>query len=95
MPQAMTFRRRDILRLVVATCALPSLSRLAWAQAYPARPVRVIVPFAPGGPADIFGRLVAQKLGARYGKSFYIENLAGAGGNIGVGQAARDPRPTA
>jgi tripartite-type tricarboxylate transporter receptor subunit TctC len=85
----MSFKRRDILGLAAATCALASPSRRAWAQAYPSRPVRVIVPFAPGGPADIFGRLVAQKLSARYGKSFYIENLAGAGGNIGVAQAAR------
>jgi tripartite-type tricarboxylate transporter receptor subunit TctC len=51
--------------------------------------VRVIVPFAPGGGTDIFARIAAQKLGESLGQQFYIENIAGAGGNIGVGQAAR------
>jgi tripartite-type tricarboxylate transporter receptor subunit TctC len=62
---------------------------MAWAQAYPLRPVRVIVPFAPGGPTDVCARLIAQKLSERLGKQFYVENVAGAGGNIGTGQAAR------
>jgi tripartite-type tricarboxylate transporter receptor subunit TctC len=51
--------------------------------------VRVIVPFAPGGPTDVCARLIAQKLSERLGKQFYVENAAGAGGNIGTGQAAR------
>jgi tripartite-type tricarboxylate transporter receptor subunit TctC len=56
---------------------------------YPDRAVRVIVPFAPAGPTDVVARLVAQKLSERLGKQFYIENVAGAGGNTGMGQAAR------
>ena len=58
------------------------------AQSYPARPVRVIVPFAPGGQTDVVARLVAQRLSDRLGKQFYVENAAGGGGNIGVGRAA-------
>ena len=69
--------------------ALPAVSRFAWAQAYPTRPVRVIVPFPPGGATDIFARLAAQKLTEHFGKQFYIENIAGATGNVGTAQAAR------
>jgi tripartite-type tricarboxylate transporter receptor subunit TctC len=58
-------------------------------QAYPARPVRVIVPFAPGGPTDVFARLMAQKLSEQAGAQFFVENIAGAGGNIGTGRAAQ------
>jgi len=58
---------------------------------YPARPVRIIVPFAAGGPGDLIARLIAQKLSEGLGKQFYVENQAGAGGNIGMGMAARAP----
>ena len=61
----------------------------AMGDSYPSRPVRVIVPFAPSGTTDIFARIAAQKLTERLGKSFYVENIAGASGNIGTGQAAR------
>ena len=60
-------------------------------EAYPNKPVRMIVPFPPGGPADLIARVMAQKLSEDLGKQFYIENHAGAGGNIGVGVAARAP----
>src|SRR5215475_9371147 len=86
---AMKFQRRQFLHLAVGAAALPAVSRLAVAQPYPARPVRVIVPYAPGGPTDVFGRLIAQKLSEHFGKQFYVENVGGAGGNIGMGQGAR------
>lgn len=81
--------RRQFLHLAAGLAAFPALSRVAKAQSYPARPVRVIVPFAAGGPGDAFARPVAQKLSERLGKQFYVENLPGAGGNIGTGQPAR------
>lgn len=86
---AMKLPRREFLGQALGVGMLPVVSRLAWAQAYPTRPVRIIVPFAPGGTVDILARPLAQKLSERLGKQFYIENLPGAGGNIGTGQAAR------
>src|SRR5215468_968497 len=56
---------------------------------YPDKPVKIIVPFAPAGPTDVVARLIATKLSERSGKQFYIENVTGAGGNAGMGQAAR------
>jgi tripartite-type tricarboxylate transporter receptor subunit TctC len=56
---------------------------------YPDKPVRIIVPFAPAGPTDVVARLIATKLSERLGRQFYVENVAGAGGNLGMGQAAR------
>jgi len=85
----MKLPRRRFLQLALGAAVLPSVSRRASAQAYPARPVRVIVPFAPGGQTDVVGRLIAQRLSDRLGKQFYVENAAGAGGNIGVGRAAQ------
>ena len=85
----MKLLRRRFLRLAAGAVALPAVARLAWAQAYPARPVRVIVPYAPGGPTDVCARLIAQKLSDQLGQQFYVENVPGAGGNIGTGQAAR------
>ena len=56
---------------------------------YPNKPVKIIVPFAPAGPTDVVARLIATKLSERSGRQFYIENVTGAGGNTGMGQAAR------
>jgi tripartite-type tricarboxylate transporter receptor subunit TctC len=63
----------------------------AAAETWPARPVKLIVGFAPGGPTDVFARLIGQKLSEQTGKNFYIENVRGAGGNIGTGRAAQSP----
>ena len=81
--------RRRFLRLLAGAAALSAASGGARAQTWPARPVRVIVPFQPGGSTDIFARLAAQKLTEHFGKQFYIENIAGATGNVGTAQAAR------
>src|SRR5262245_42202382 len=83
--------RRQLLHLVAGTAALPAVSRFAWAQAYPTRPVRVIVPFAPGGVVDILARLMAQWLAERLGQPFITENRPGAGGNIGIEAVVRAP----
>ena len=79
--------RRQFLSL--AAVGFAGLARSAAAQNYPVRPVRVIVPFAPGGPTDVFGRLMAQKLSEQLGGHFYVENVGGGGGNIGMGQGAK------
>lgn len=85
----MSFPRRQFLRLAAGAAASPALLKIATAQSYPARPVRVIVPYSPAGPTDVCARLIAQGLSDRLGKQFYVENITGAGGNIGTGQAAR------
>jgi tripartite-type tricarboxylate transporter receptor subunit TctC len=64
-------------------------SSAAWGQAYPTRPVRIIVSAAAGGPSDVIGRIVAQKLGERLGQQFYVENIPTAAGNVAVGMVAR------
>src|SRR5437660_12054166 len=81
--------RREILELLAGAAVLPALAGSAQAQAWPARPVRIIVPFQPGGSTDIFARLAAQKLTEHFGKQFYVEKTAGATGNVGTAQAAR------
>jgi tripartite-type tricarboxylate transporter receptor subunit TctC len=85
----MTLRRRAFLQLAIAAAALPAAPRIACAQAYPDRPVRMVVPYAPGGPTDVITRLVAQKLSDRTGKQFYVENIGGGGGNIAMGRVAK------
>jgi tripartite-type tricarboxylate transporter receptor subunit TctC len=84
----MKLKRRHALQIAGAAAAT-LLARRGFAQNYPARPVRMIVPFAPGGVTDVVSRLVAAKLSERLGRQFYVENLAGGSGNIGMGQAAK------
>ena len=79
--------RRRFLQFAAAVMAAPALRRAA-AQGYPARPVRVIVPFAPGGITDVLARLMAEKWSENLGKQFYVENVTGGSANIGMGQAA-------
>ena len=71
-----------------AAALLLLLSGAAQAETYPSHPVRFIVPFAPAGPTDVFARLMAQKLSAKLGQQFYVENQAGAGGNLAMGSGA-------
>jgi tripartite-type tricarboxylate transporter receptor subunit TctC len=83
--------RRNFLHLAAGAAALPVVSHVAWAQAYPTRPVRVIVPFAAAGSTDILARLIAQWLSERLGQQFIIENRPGAGTNIGTEAVVRAP----
>jgi tripartite-type tricarboxylate transporter receptor subunit TctC len=83
--------RRQFLHLAAGAGALPAVSRIARAQTYPSRPVRVIVPFAPAGDTDFVARLMGQWLSERLGQPFVIENRPGAGTNIGTEAAVRAP----
>ena len=85
----MTLPRRAVLHLVAASAALPAAARMTWAQAYPARPVRIIVPFPAGQASDTVARLIGQSLSERLGQPFVIENRTGAGGNIGTESVVR------
>lgn len=76
---------------IVAFCAAALLAGSCLAQAWPTRPARMIVPFAPGGPTDVMARILGQKYTESLGQAFVIENRAGAGGNIGMGAAAKAP----
>jgi tripartite-type tricarboxylate transporter receptor subunit TctC len=83
--------RRKFLHLAAGAAALPVVPRIAWAQAYPTRPVRIIVGFAPGGGVDITARLIAQWLSERLGHQFVIENRPGAATNIATEAVVRSP----
>ena len=84
---------RNLMRSMffVALTAVFAAAPAKAQDAYPAKPVRMIIPFAPGGPADLIARIVGQKMTEEFGKQFYIENHAGAGGNIGTALGARAP----
>lgn len=86
----MKLPRRQFLHLTAGAAALP-VSLIARAQSYPTKPVRIIVGFAPGGPNDIHGRLIAQWLSERFGQPFIVENRPGVGGNIGTDAVVRSP----
>jgi tripartite-type tricarboxylate transporter receptor subunit TctC len=87
----MKLPRRQFLHLAAGAAVLPAFSRIAGAQAYPARPVRLIVPVPPGGALDIIARLMGQWLSEKLGQSFIIENRPGGGTNIGVEAVVRAP----
>jgi tripartite-type tricarboxylate transporter receptor subunit TctC len=87
----MKLPRRNFLHLAAGAAALTALSRTASAQAYPTRPVRLIVPFGPAGATDITARLIGHWLSERLGQQFIIENRPGAGGNIGTEAVVRAP----
>jgi tripartite-type tricarboxylate transporter receptor subunit TctC len=87
----MTLPRRQFLHLAAGAVALPAISRSAWAQTYPSRPVRWIVPFPPGGGTDILARLIGQWLSERLGQQFVIDNRPGGGSNVGTEAAVHAP----
>jgi tripartite-type tricarboxylate transporter receptor subunit TctC len=82
-------RRRLFLHLAAGAAALPAVSRFAWAQTYPTRPITIIVPFPAGGPTDTLARILADHMSASLAQSVIIENVSGATGSIGVGRVAR------
>lgn len=81
--------RRNAMRALCSALALSTLP--SWSQEFPNRPVKVIIPFPPGGPTDVLGRLVAQKLSERLGQSFVVDNKPGASGMIGADMVAKSP----
>jgi tripartite-type tricarboxylate transporter receptor subunit TctC len=85
----MRLPRRNLLRFAAGAAALPAVSRLAFAQAYPSRPVRIVAGFPPGGAVDFHARLIGQLLSERLGQQFVVENRPGAGGNLGTEAVVR------
>jgi tripartite-type tricarboxylate transporter receptor subunit TctC len=85
----MKLPRRQFLHLAAGAAALPAVSRVARAQTWPSRPVRIISGYPPGGSNDLYARLIAQWLSERLGQQFIVENRAGAGGNLGAEAAAK------
>ncbi len=87
----MKLPRRKFLHLAAGAAALPAVSRIACAQAYPTKPVRIVVGFGAGGAPDIFARLIGQWLSDRLGQPFVVENRPGAGGNIATEAVVKSP----
>ena len=87
----MKLPRRQFLHLAAGAAALPAVSRVAWAQAYPSRPVRIVAPTGPAGAPDILARLIAPWLSERLGQQFVVENRPGSGNNIGTEVVVRAP----
>src|SRR3954470_18294067 len=86
---AVKFPRRRILQLAAGAAALPAVSRGAWAQAYPARPITLVVPFAAGGPTDTIARIMGERMRASLGQTIIIENTTGAAGSPCARRRAR------
>src|SRR5262249_4760693 len=91
--QGTPMRVSNVIARMLAACAgfLFAAAALAQSPGYPDRPVKIIVPFAAAGPTDVVARLIALKLSEKFGQQFYIENMAGGGGNLGMGAGARAP----
>src|SRR5215831_11647613 len=89
--KVMRLRRRQFLSLASGAAALPAVSRIAWAQTYPSRPVRIVVGFPPGGVGDILARLMGQWLSDRLSQPFVIENRPGAATNMAAEAVVRSP----
>ena len=85
----MTLSRRKLMRLAAGAALLPALTRIARAQAYPTRPVRIVSGFPPGGVNDTYARMIAQWLSERLGQQFIVENRPGAGGNLAAESVVR------
>jgi tripartite-type tricarboxylate transporter receptor subunit TctC len=85
----MNLPRRQFLHLAVGAAALPAVSRMARAQAYPTRPITMIVPFAAGGPNDTIARIISDRMRSFLGQPVIVENVGGASGTIGVGRVVR------
>ena len=85
----MKLPRRQFLHMATGAAALPAMSRIGWAQSYPARPITIVVPFPAGGALDVFGRVLAERMRASLAQNVIIENVAGASGGLGVGRVAR------
>jgi tripartite-type tricarboxylate transporter receptor subunit TctC len=85
----MKLPRRTFLHLVAGAAALPAVMRGASAQAYPTRPITMIVPFAPGGGTDVAARIVGEHMGRTLGQQIVVQNIAGAGGTVGTARAMR------
>src|SRR5438552_3960996 len=87
--RVMKLPRRRFLHLAAGAAALPAVSRFAWAQAYPTRPITMVVPYGAGGSGDTIGRIVAEGMRGSLGQPVIVENVVGASGTIGVGRVAR------
>src|SRR5262245_1225211 len=85
----MKLPRRQFLRLAASSAALPALPSIARAQAYPSRPITMVVPYPAGGPTDTIARIMSERMRKSLGQPVVVENVSGAGGTIGVGRVAR------
>src|ERR1700688_2234686 len=85
----MKFQRRQFLYLAAGAAALPAVSRIAWAQTYPTRPITIVIAYPPGGSTDVLARVLRESLRTSLGQSVIIENVGGANGSIGAGRVAR------
>src|SRR5262245_46144400 len=85
----MKLPRRQFLRLAASAAAVPAVWRIASAQAYPSRPITIVVPSGAGGPSDVIVRIVAERMRSSLGQPLVIENVTGANGSLGTGRVAR------